>query len=303
MSANSKKQGAVKPQDAPEPVETGARRGLPTAAWVVIAVAALVVGVLCGHFLIDDTRTISLDGRTSLEATELDSVVATYTYDGVTHELTAREVLEGTNGLDSALNDDGTYDVPLAADILSFAQNEIIVAAAEDEGITVSDEDVEEFTYEMFGTSDYETIASYYGLTEDETVAALTDTALMSKLRDAVVTTEEVEMPTAPTEPEDGEEDTATEEYATYVIGLLGDEWDAEGDTWATTDGDYYDTLSGYEISNDSATYAAAEAAYTVAYNLYSNAESERLVEWYAYANSLLSNASIQIGTLQVRTS
>ncbi len=289
--------------EAPDQAQGPVRLSLPTAAWVVISVAALVVGVLCGHFLIDDSRTISLSGRTTLEATELDSIVATYTYDGVTYEVTAREVLEDTNGVDSALNDDGTYTVPLAADILSYAQNEILVADAESQGITVSDEEVEEFTYEMFGTSDYETIASYYGLTEDEALAALTDSALMSKLRDSVVTTEEMELPTAPTEPDDGDEDTATEEYASYIIALLGDEWDAENDTWATTDGDYYDTLSGYEISNESATYAAAAAAYSVAYSLYSEAESARLLEWYAYANSLLSNATIQIGTLQVRSS
>ena len=70
----------------------GTRRELPTAAWVVIAVAALAIGVAAGHFLLGGVGTVSLSGRTTLSAGELDSTIATYTVNGTTTPITAREV-------------------------------------------------------------------------------------------------------------------------------------------------------------------------------------------------------------------
>ena len=122
----------------------------------------------------------------------------------------------------------------------------------------------------------------------------------MKKLRDSVVTTTVPTAPTAPTAPSDGNSDTASAEYAQYIIALAGDEWDSTNNTWASTDGTYYAALSSYAISNDSATYSAAEAAYYVAYSAYSTASSSVSTEWTNYVNTLLSNATIQIGSLAV---
>ena len=96
----------------------------------------------------------------------------------------------------------------------------------------------------------------------------------------------------------EGAEDEPTAEYAQYVIGLLGDEWDADANDWARTDGTYYATLSGYEISNDAATYAAASAAYSVASSVYEEAYNQVSEELFAYTDALLSKATIQIGSL-----
>ena len=154
------------------------------------------------------------------------------------------------------------------------------------------------FAEQMFGTSDYATIASNYGIDEEIAKATIADSATMSKLRDAVVSTPLPDVPTAPAEPEEGAEDTPTADYASYIIGLLGDEWDSEAGTWARQDGDYYATLSSYEITNDSATYAAAEAAYQVASNNYSEVATQVSEEWVAYTRNLLSNATVQVGSL-----
>lgn len=276
----------------------GTRRELPTAAWVVIAVVALAIGVAAGHFLLGGAGTISLNGRTTLSAGELDSTVATYTVDGRTVSVTAREVLEESSGdAELTANEDGTYDVPSASDVLTYAQNQIILADADARGLTATDDEVDEFVSTNLGT-DLATLATSWGIDEDAARSVVADAVTMRKLQDEVATTELPEQPTAPTEPAEGAEDEPTAEYAQYVIGLLGDEWDADANDWARTDGTYYATLSGYEISNDAATYAAASAAYSVASSVYEEAYNQVSEELSAYTDALLSKATIQIGSL-----
>ncbi len=276
----------------------GTRRELPTAAWVVIAVVALAIGVAAGHFLLGGAGTISLNGRTTLSAGELDSTVATYTVDGRTVSVTAREVLEESSGdAELTANEDGTYDVPSASDVLTYAQNQIILADADARGLTATDDEVDEFVSTNLGT-DLATLATSWGIDEDAARSVVADAVTMRKLQDEVATTELPEQPTAPSEPAEGAEDEPTAEYAQYVIGLLGDEWDADANDWARTDGTYYATLSGYEISNDAATYAAASAAYSVASSAYQQAYNQVSEELSAYTDALLSKATIQIGSL-----
>lgn len=273
-------------------------RTLPTAAWVAIAVVALVVGVLAGHYLLGSSGTISLDGRTTLAASELDSTIATYTFDGQTTAVSAREVLvEANGGADPSANDDGTYDIPTASTVLTYVQNQIILQDAEDRGITASDEDVDEFVEESFGT-DLATLASSWGIEEDAAREMVAEAVIMRKLQDSVASTTLPDLPDEPEAPADGEEDEPTAEYAQYIIDLLGDEWDADADTWARTDGSYYATLSSYDISNDSATYAAATAAYGVAASEYREAYTQISEELGDYSAALLSRATIQLGSL-----
>lgn len=274
------------------------RRALPTAAWVAIAAAALVVGVLAGHFLLGGAGSVSLGGRTTLSAGELDSTIATYTMDGRTVGVTAREVLvEASGSSEISANEDGTYDVPSASTVLTYVQNQLILADAEARGLTATDEQIDEFVTGSMG-SNLATLAQSWGISEDEARAVVSDAVTMRNLQDEISTVELPEQPVAPAEPDEGAEDTPTAEYAQYVIGLLGDEWDSDANTWARTDGTYYATLSGYDISNDAATYAAASAAYSVATSVYQEAYATVSEELGAYTDSLLSRASIQIGSL-----
>ena len=294
-AAEAKAEKGAKAGQAPKAADAhkGADAALPTPAWVCIAVAALVVGVLCGHFLLGGGSSISLSGKITLTGDQLDSTIATYTYNGKTVDVTARQVISQSKSVDSAANSEGTYDVPVADDVVSYARNAIVLQAAKDQGISVTDDDLSAYANQMFQTDDYATIASKYGIDEDTAKQTISDSCMMSKLRDSVVTA-------TLTEPAEGQQDTPTADYASYIIGLAGDEWDSANNTWASTDGDYYNALSSYEISNDSATYAAAQAAYYVAYSNYSTAYSDYSSQWTTYVNSLLSNASIQLGSLAV---
>ena len=294
-----------KPAKAAKPAKSNkqavqVKTGVAVPVFAVCVVIAVVLGFVFGHFVLSSDSTVSLSGKTSLTDTDLDSTIATYSYNGQTTSVTAREVILSNSTLDAAKSDDDTYEVPTADDVISYARNQIVIKAAEAKGITVSDDDVDEYCTTMFGSSDYASIASQYSIDEDTAKATIKQSCIMSKLRDAVATTEVPDQPTSPTEPADDATDTPTAEYAAYIIDLAGDEWDSENNTWASTDGDYYAALSTYEITNDSATYAAAEAAYNVAYSAYSTAYSQKYSEWSTYVNEVLSNATIQIGSLAV---
>ena len=252
----------------------GAKRSLGTPVWIAICAVALVVGVLCGHFLLSNGSGAA-SGKTTLSESDLDSTIATYTYDGSSHAITAREVLQQNGSLENQANSDGSYNVPSADDILSYARNKVVLAEAESQNITVTDDDVSSYAQSTLGTDDFATIGSNYGLDEDATKSLLHDAAVIKKLRDSVITTTVPDQPTAPTAPSDGNEDTASADYAQYIINLAGDEW-------------------------DSATYAAAEQAYYVAYSNYSTAASQASSEWTTYVNGLLSKTSIQINSLTV---
>ncbi len=296
---------AVAPESEAAPAAEAAApaaapKGIAVPVFVVCVVIAVVVGVLAGHFLLGGGSTISLSGKTALAEDQLDSTIATYTYDGKTTNVTAREVILVNSTLDNAKDDDSNYTVPTADEVISYVRNAIVSAAAEKEGITVTDDEIAEYANSTMGSDDYATIASQYGIDEDTAKSTLKASAIMVKLRNSVVTTELPATPTAPDSPAEGQEDVATADYASYIINLAGDEWDSENNTWASTDGDYYAALSTYTITNDSATYAAAQAAYYVASSKYSSAYSSISTQWLAYVNTLLANATIQIGSLAV---
>ncbi|MGN9235284.1 hypothetical protein ACTM8Z_08380 [Atopobiaceae bacterium HCP3S3_D6] len=263
----------------------------------VVAVVCLLVGGFVGYRFVGDA-TAPLSGKTTLSEGQLDTVLGTYTYKGEKHEVTAREAILETTTLDAAKNDDGTYNVPSVDNVLSIARNGIVAQDAADRGVTVSDDEVASYAQSTIGSSDYATIASTYGMDEDQVKSLMTSSATMKKLHDQIVTVSVPSVPDAPSSPASGQESTPTAEYASYIINLVGDEWDSNANTWARTDGQYYAALSSYTISNDSATYDAAQAAYYVAYSNYSSANSEATSQWTNYVNGLLSNATISLGTL-----
>lgn len=267
----------------------------------VVGVVCLLVGCLVGGFVgyrFVGGATAPLSGKTTLSEGQLDTVLGTYTYKGEKHEVTAREAILETTTLDAAKNDDGTYNVPSVDNVLSIARNGIVAQDAADRGVTVSDDEVASYAQSTIGSSDYATIASTYGMDEDQVKSLMTSSATMKKLHDQIVTVSVPSVPDAPSSPASGQESTPTAEYASYIINLVGDEWDSNANTWARTDGQYYAALSSYTISNDSATYDAAQAAYYVAYSNYSSANSEATSQWTNYVNGLLSNATISLGTL-----
>lgn len=263
------------------------------------AVVLFALGIVIGRFLLGGGgATGSLNGRTTLSEGELNTPIASYTYNGQTKEVTAREVIENTSGLDAAKQSDGTYAVPAADKIIGYVRNALVVAEAQSQGISVSDQEVSDYMQTNFKTTDVSQVASAYKLSEDVAKKLIHDAVIMKKYRDKVLTTKLPDAPQAPTAPEDGNSETTSQEYAQYIIGLAGDEWDATNNTWASQDGDYYKQLSAYSISKDSASYAAAQTAYQVAMSKYSAVASKASQEWSQKINEILGKASIAVYSL-----
>ena len=263
------------------------------------AVVLFALGIVIGRFLLGGGgATGSLNGRTTLSEGELNTPIASYTYNGQTKEVTAREVIENTSGLDAAKQSDGTYAVPAADKIIGYVRNALVVAEAQSQGISVSDQEVSDYMQTNFKTTDVSQVASAYKLSEDVAKKLINDAVIMKKYRDKVLTTKLPDAPQAPTAPEDGNSETTSQEYAQYIIGLAGSEWDENNNTWASQDGDYYKQLSAYSISKDSASYAAAQTAYQVAMSKYSAVASKASQEWSQKINEILGKASIAVYSL-----
>lgn len=276
-----------------------AGNGLSTPVWAGIAVACAIVGVLIGKFLLGGVSGGALAGKTKVSESELNSAIATYTYAGATNSISVRDVITSSSSLDSAKNEDGTYNVPAADNALSVARSAIIEKEAEKRGLAVSDDDISSYAKEMLGSDDLESIASSYGMDVDTAKNLIKQSAMMKKLRDEVVSSGDAgEAPTAPTAAAEGQEQTPTAEYAQYIIKLAGDEWDAANNKWASADGPYATALASYTVSNDAATYEAAQAAYYVAYQDYSTKQSAVSTEWTDFVNGLLANATISLSSL-----
>lgn len=284
--------------DDDEPAHTGVLANVPrgvkiggVAALIIVAVVAAVIGYVIGSGGFGGAGT----GTATVGEDQLDTVIASYTYNGASHDITVRSAIESEYSLESAQNSDGTYSVPSAETIISTVRNNILVSEAESRGIEVSDDEMDQFAESMLGSSDYATLATQYGVTEDQAKEIVHERALIQKLYSQVVPeASTATAPTEPTAPENGDTSTSSAEYAQYIIDLAGDEWDSENNTWASTDGSYYVAL-GDAFTGDTATYEQAVTAYYVAYQEYSNQMSGYTTTWTDFANGLFANANIRL--------
>ena len=290
----------TKPGDdgLPSTDDSASKRALlPTPLWAGICAACLVLGILIGHFVMG-TNYGSLNGKLTVDEGDLDRVVGVYVYKGKTYEVTAREAILESSSLSLAKTSEGSYRVPSADNVLAVARNAVLLQEAESEGISASEQDMVVFAENQLGTSDYSSIATTYGMDEEAVKELIRQSAVIEKLRSQVVTTPVGEAPVAPVAPEDGNEEAASADYAAYIIGLAGDEWNSETGKWASENGPYATALKDYSVTSQSATYAAANAAYYVAYAAYSDASTTASSEWTDYVNGLLCEAKFAVSTM-----
>lgn len=269
---------------------------------VLLMLVAVAIGIAIGVFVyplipFPGTRA-ALPGRTTVSEAELDTPLGTYTYQGNTTVVTVREAIEETMSLDAARNDDGTYTIPSADAVLSIARNHFLLVEADSRGIVASDEDALAYARDTWQTDDFSAVAASYNMSEEQVKELMRRAATIKKLRDEVVTTKSIPEPTAPAAPEAGQEDVMLPEYAQYIMSLVGDEWDANANSWAREDGPFHEQLKNFTISNDEATYSAAQAAYYVARTQYAAVEQQVAKEWTTYVNQILSEVTAELGTL-----
>ncbi|MDY2777694.1 MAG: hypothetical protein SOU51_04890 [Collinsella sp.] len=259
-------------------------------------VALLIVVAIGGYFVGRGGFSAKGVSSATLSEGQLDSTVATWSYNGATKSLTAREVIESQLGLDAAKLEDGTYSAPASEAIIAHVRNQILLDEAASRGISVSDEEAADYANLMLGTSDYAVVAERYGVTEDEVDRIVRENALINKLRMQIAPQQEQTAPEAPAEPENGDTAFASKEYADYIIALAGEEWDAEKGTWADANGPMAQALSSSQtFSAESATYTDAQTAFFVAYQAYAESAQGVQKEWNTFANGLFAKADVTL--------
>ena len=262
--------------------------------FIAIAVIAAVIAAIVGYILGSGGLGAKGTGSATLTEDQLDTTVATWSYKGATHQLSAREAIESQYSLDTVKGTDGSYPAPSAKSILTYVQNQILIADAESRGITVSDDEAAASVEKTLQTSDWSEIAERYGVSEDQAKVIVKQQTMVQKLYSEIVP-DAPTMPTAPTEPADGNQSAASEEYADYIINLAGDEWDADKGTWKSTDGTIASALKDEQFTADSATYAQAVTAYYAAYQAAASESSKAQSTLTDYINGLFAQANVQI--------
>ena len=269
--------------------------------FLVLAVVLIIVAGIGGYFVGNGGFGAKGAGTATLSEDQLDTPVATWSYNGEKHTVTAREAIEAQYSLDKVKDSDGKYPAPTAETITSYIRNQILLKEAEGRNITVTDDEMKSYAEEQLGSSDYKTMAEQYGLSEDQAKQIVKENTTINKLYQQIVPKDSsAAQPTAPTAPADGNTETASKEYADYIIKLAGDEWDSSKGTWASEDGPYYKALKDEKFTADSATYAQAQSAYYVAYQQYSEQSQSTQTEWNKFANGLYAKADLDLYGLYV---
>ena len=272
--------------------------GLGPAVVVPLVVLAIVAGVLFDRFvLLRMTAGLWRVGPTVTEE-QLDRPMASYTLDGAQQQVSVRDALCYMGSLDQARLADGTYRSPSVEDALAVARSRILVSHAEKLGLVATDEDMAVYAQEEFGTSDLAVIASEFGMDEETATALMREAALMGVLRNAAVGEGPGSLPAEPEQPDPGEEVSRLPKYASYVLGLAGEEWDEAAGGWASPDGRYAQALADYEVTADGATYEAAMQAYYVACQVHVEQEASWNAAWTDYVNELLGASGFEVSTL-----
>ena len=260
----------------------------------------LIAGLFVGHFVLRERMTFgAINGKTTISESDLDDVVATYTYEDEVYEITARDAISQASSLDAVKSADGSYLVPSTESIISAARTAILMRDVEEHGITVTDDELVAYAASTFGTDDITALGVMYSMDEATVRDRLRESASIAKLRAQVAPAQaESTAPTPPVDPADGDPNAASADYANYILALAGAEWDAARGTWASYDGPYATALKEYDVRADSATYAAAQTAYNVAYQLSGAGMDASTATWTAYVNERLCKAKLAVSSL-----
>lgn len=281
----------------PTSSDHGAAQHPNRAILIAVLVIAIIVAGVGGYFIGRGGfgGASSAPGSALLTEGQLDATVASYTYKGARHDITAREAIESQYSLDSMKTDDGMYRAPSAETLVAYVRTQILLNEAEARGIEVTDDEVTAYAEQTYGTSDFATLATQYGLSEDQAREIVRNSTMIEKLYNQIAPASTVALPEEPEQPADGDTSTRSKAYADYIINLAGDEWDAETGTWASTDGPYATALQGMDVTADSASYEEAIIAYYVAYQEYATQASQSSQAWTDFANTLFADADMDI--------
>lgn len=287
MATDVTEKKKTKPDKTPLTPEQKRRR-----TQALIAAGLVIAGGLAGagiHAVITTGAATSLTGVTQLSEGQLSETVGTYTLNGQTHNVTAREALIAAGALTK--NDSDSYDAPTAEDVLTVARNAAMSDAADERGITASDDEITTYLNDTFGTDDMAAAAEVYGYTEDE-LRDLVTSAIKNQKLYVEVTDNESGVGTAPTAPAD---DLDGADAASYIIEIAGNDWNADKNAWADDKSDMAQAVGDFD--GKTAIHEQAEAAYQVAYEAWNTRLTEVMDLWSDFCSETYKDVVITCAT------
>ena len=271
-----------------EPMASEQRERVRTGA---ITAGLVIVGAIAGGVIASvalPKAATSLTGATTVSEGQLSDAVGSYTLGGQTHEISARDALIAGGGLTTDA-EDGSYEAPSAEDVLVVARQQAMVAKADERGITVSEDEISQYLSDTFGTDDAASVAEVYGYTEDE-IRNLVIAAIKTQKLYVDVTGNEGGVGTAPDAPAD---ELSEADAASYIIGVAGDNWNADEGAWADAESEMAKAVGDFD--GESATQEQAEAAYQIAYQAWDTRMNEVIDTWDAFCDEAYKDVAVTI--------
>jgi hypothetical protein len=258
----------------------------------IAGVAGIALGFIIGHFAIAPaTGNVNKIGNTTTDQNNFNQVVCTYTTPKGTKTITMGDAIKYQSG--GTTNAEGKYTVPSAESILALARNQILEETAKEAGITVTDDEINEYAKKTYSVNSIQEMAQTFGYEENQLKEMIKNAIVMEKLQEQK--SGEISQPPAyPETPAD--QNAVTKENADAIIKYAGDNW--KNGAWANPDGDWAKAMKDQNFSADGADYAAVLAAYQVAYQEYSEKYSEQQAAWTDYVNTIYKDSTIALGTM-----
>lgn len=285
----------------------------PTRIAVLACVAGLALGGVSGYYLIPHIQVGELARKSSLTTSEFDKVIATYNFKGHNYTITAAEVADyaGTDyGQDADTNansnnsetnenkngskDENTYyDIPSTEDVIAAIRDKILTKEMDDKGIKASEKQIKKYAKDNYGSDDFDSLASQYGVDKKVVKNSITRSVRIRQLYKQITGGDTPDSPNAPTSPSDSDYSKKTEDYGSYLMSIIKDDYDSDKNEWKNKKSDYYDALKGDDFDSKTASYSTCVKAYKIAYAKYEEQYDSQSQKWEDYTNELYANTDV----------
>ena len=285
----------------------------PTRIAILACVAGLALGGVSGYYLIPHIQVGELAGKSSLTTSEFDKVIATYNFKGHNYTITAAEVADyaGTDyGQDAGTNansnksetnenkngskDENTYyDIPSTEDVIAAIRDKILTKEMDDKDIKASEKQIKKYAKDNYGSDDFDSLASQYGVDKKVVKNSITRSVRIRQLYKQITGGDTPDSPNAPTSPSDSDYSKKTEDYGSYLMSIIKDDYDSDKNEWKNKKSDYYDALKGDDFDGKTASYSTCVKAYKIAYAKYEEQYDSQSQKWEDYTNELYANTDV----------
>ncbi len=288
----------------------------------IACVSGLVLGGSCGYWLIPRIQTGELAGKSELTTSEFDKVIATYNFKGHSYTITAAEVAdyegidygkdsdsnsnsnesnsssdENENDNENSSGKDKTYDIPSTEDTIAAIRDKILTKEMDDKKIEASDKQIKEYAKDNYGSDDFDSLASQYNVDKNVVEKSIKRSVRVRELYKQITGDYAPDRPNAPTSPSDTSDSSAytnkTEDYGSYLMSIIKNDYDADKNEWKNKSGDYYEALKDEDFDGKTASYSTCVKAYKIAYAQYSEQYDKQSKKWQDYTTDLYANTDV----------